>query len=51
VPFQRLGGERLDRSLGIVLVGLGIAEVDQYAVTHEFATNPPKRCTASATHF
>ena len=42
---------RPHRTLGVVLVGLGIAEVHSTPSPMYFATNPPKRCTVSATHF
>jgi hypothetical protein len=42
---------RAYRPLCIVFMRLRIAKVDQDPSPMYFATKPPKRCTASATHF
>jgi hypothetical protein len=42
-----IGSGEAHRSLGIVLMGLRITEINEHAV---FATNPSKRRTAAAMH-
>ena len=45
--FQRCS----DGPFSIILIGLWIAEINEDAVAHYLATNPPKRRTVSAMHF